>query len=38
MSKLILLIFILLLSINSAALAFPNEPTSFRGLKVGVHL
>lgn len=38
MSKLILLIFILLLSINSAALAFPNEPTSFRGLSWGASI
>lgn len=33
-----LLIFILLLSINSAALAFPNEPTSFRGLSWGASI
>lgn len=38
MSKLILLIFILLLSINSATLAFPNEPTSFRGLSWGASI
>ena len=38
MSKLILLIFILLLSISSAALAFPNEPTSFRGLSWGASI
>ena len=33
-----LFIFILLLSINSAALAFPNEPTSFRGLSWGASI